>query len=578
MDTVGSETENNETAHNSRAAALLDGDAERKNAGGTSLFELGNIALSPFISAPKPTAAEENHPSILSGGGGVVATHPPIFMTPMNTHLSLDGFNNNDDEDDAMHNDGGEDHIAEQLAAGLLIDDGEDDIDLPIVEETGGHESQEEEKKVSEEGDGYAIAQENNPKGKMQFVKLPTGFSVGSGGNVVTEDEAQRQRRQELASRQEQHPESSEAASDMVPDNGEKEKKKRRNRRGKGKKKAQDDIEEEDPHVEEDKPEPITTSDAIKKLKQQEVSIGSDTKVQMKRSESALSLSTKNSNDDGSAPVINLLGGAKKITGTEKVNSRRGKKSKGKNKALGNDESANLRAARNFNRSVRSCVERSDPDGMADLLRDKRNHHFALDSHVLETVMKAYVMAAMFEDALYCLRNCTLPGSLSTVQTEKILECLPQNLRNSSAYHAADMINALCIATEFDQPTTRTYFMRIVRGIALEFLEEATSARDRICSAPCERLVRSASCVVDARLRRGKKATGELFSDTKHIKSSVHARTHLPQPPGSSPRSSPFASLFPTTTVRLDLRRRGNEQRPCRSSGTSAWRVHSGHG
>ena len=67
------------------------------------------------------------------------------------------------------------------------------------------------------------------------------------------------------------------------------------------------------------------------------------------------------------------------------------------------------------------------------------------------------------------------------------------------------MINALCIATEFDTPTSRTYFMRIVRGIALEFLEEATSARDRICSAPCERLVRSALCVVDASLKRGKK-------------------------------------------------------------------------
>ena len=125
----------------------------------------------------------------------------------------------------------------------------------------------------------------------------------------------------------------------------------------------------------------------------------------------------------------------------------------------------------------------------------------------LETVMKAYVMAAMFDDALYCLRNCTLPGTLSTAQTERILTCLPQNLRNSSAYTAADMINALCIATEFDKPTSRTYFMRIVRGIALEFLEEATSARDRICSAPCERLVRSALCVVDASLKRGKKPT-----------------------------------------------------------------------
>mmetsp|Transcript_15166 Transcript_15166/g.23097 ORF Transcript_15166/g.23097 Transcript_15166/m.23097 type:complete len:903 (-) Transcript_15166:1473-4181(-) len=144
---------------------------------------------------------------------------------------------------------------------------------------------------------------------------------------------------------------------------------------------------------------------------------------------------------------------------------------------------------------------------MRALLRDKRNHNFALESTVLETVLKAYIMAAMFDDALYCLRNCTLPGTLATAQTERILLCLPQNLRNSSAFTAADMINALCISTDFDMPTKRTYFLRIVRGIALEFLEEAMSARDRICSAPCERLVRSAQCVVDARLKRGKKAT-----------------------------------------------------------------------
>ena len=41
----------------------------------------------------------------------------------------------------------------------------------------------------------------------------------------------------------------------------------------------------------------------------------------------------------------------------------------------------------------------------------------------------------------------------------------------------------------------------------MKFLEEATSTRKRICSAPCERLVQSALCVVGARLRRGKKAT-----------------------------------------------------------------------
>jgi hypothetical protein len=181
-------------------------------------------------------------------------------------------------------------------------------------------------------------------------------------------------------------------------------------------------------------------------------------------------------------------------------------KSRGKKKALSKDDAANQRAAKHFNKSVRLCVENGDADGIREIIHDKRNHNFALDKTVLETVMKAFVVAAMFEEGLYCLRNCTLPGTLSTSQTERILQCMPQNLRNSSAYTAADMINALCIATEFDKPTSRTYFIRIVRGISLEFLEEVMSARDRICSAPCERLVRAAVCVVDARFKRGKKA------------------------------------------------------------------------
>ena len=546
------------TNNNITSESLSGGGMSNNNnndVGSTSLFDIGNIALSPFISTPTTTTAtatssnnassvqqssnnmsDHHRSSVLSGGGGVVSSHPPIFMTRMNTHLSLDGFNNDDDVDADM---GGrdEDHIAEQLAAGLLIDDGDDDDDNnnnggvnksnnvnigmvnPIVE-VMGLESHGEEKKVS--ADDEEEDKDMPRRGKMQFVKLPTGFSIGAGGNVVTEDEAGRQKqieREQQLAQQEGGAENNDGEKAVKA-----KKKKKRNQKSKGKNKDRDaDIIDEDEDAaanleggeENEETKPTTASDAIKKLKAQEVSIGSTTKVQMKRSESALSLSTKNSTEDGNTPVINLLGGAsnKKITGSEKV--KKGKKSKGKNKALGNDEAANLRAARHFNRSVRACVERSDPDGMRDILRDKRNHHFALDSHVLETVMKAYVMAAMFEDALYCLRNCALPGTLSTIQTERILQCLPQNLRNSSAYTAADMINALCIATEFDQPTTRTYFMRIVRGIALEFLEEATSARDRICSAPCERLVRSAQCVVDARLRRGKKPT-DLVVDPGH--------------------------------------------------------------
>ncbi len=244
------------------------------------------------------------------------------------------------------------------------------------------------------------------------------------------------------------------------------------------------------PPEEEEVPE-ITATDALKALPAQEVSITANTTVQIRRTDSSASL-TKAEDE-----VIKVSG-----TGQAKKKGKSQKK-----KPLSKDDSANQKAAKAFNKAVRLCVERSDPDAMREILHDKRNHNFALDKTVLETVMKAYVMAAMFEDALYCLRNCTLPGTLSTIQTERILQCLPQNLRNSSAYTAADMINALCIATEFDSPTSRTYFLRIVRGISLEFLEEVMSARDRMCSAPCERLVRAAVCVVDARLKRGKKPT-----------------------------------------------------------------------
>ena len=252
-------------------------------------------------------------------------------------------------------------------------------------------------------------------------------------------------------------------------------------------------------------PEPLSTLSVLKALPAQEVSITATTSVQIKKSTSTVSLASSSQNN-----------GVNSLNKSNGSHHKTKKNRKSKAKVHKDDKVANQKAARKFNREVRACVENSDPDGLTDLLRNKKYRNYALDANVLETVMKAYVMAAMFDDALYCLRNCTLPGTLTPVQTEKILSCLPQNLRNSSAYTAADMINSLCIATEFEQPTSRTYFMRIVRGIALEFLEEATSARDRICSAPCERLVRSAQCVVDASLRRGKKKPTEIVVHPGH--------------------------------------------------------------
>jgi len=329
-----------------------------------------------------------------------------------------------------------ETRISEQLATGLLIGDCRR-MDQRRAEEKGSA--------VKEAKEGL-LGETTMPNKRKQFVRLPAGFSLGVGGNVL-------------------------------------ERKKEHNF------------------------DTIRGLDEIRKV--QEVSIGNKTEVQVNRSELVNSFPGSN----GSL-VDNLCCGERKITGTEKLkkNSRRNRKTKAYKE---NEKAVNSRAARHFNRAVRACVERSDPDGIRYILRNKHNHMFALDSHVLETVMKAYVTAALFEDALFCLRNSTRPGTLNTIQTERILHCLPQNLRNSSAYTAIDMINALCIATEFDQPTSRSYFIRIIRGIALEFLEEATSARDRICSVSCERLVRSAYCIVDARLRRGKKAT-DLIVDPGH--------------------------------------------------------------
>lgn len=249
-----------------------------------------------------------------------------------------------------------------------------------------------------------------------------------------------------------------------------------------------------------------TATKVLAALPAQEVSITASSSVRRTSSVTQSSVSHSSS-------VINL--NSLSATGSSlTTNNLAGKKKKVKSgvvKKTKDNDKAKARAAMLFNRAVRECVERSDPDTMRCILRDPANKNYALDATVLETVMKAYVMAAMFEDALFCLRHCTLPGTLSAHQTERILTCLPQNLRNSSTFVAADMINALSIATEFDNPKKRTYFLRIVRGISLEFLEEATSARDRICNAPCERLIRAALCVVDAQFKRGRRV-GELVA------------------------------------------------------------------
>jgi hypothetical protein len=116
-------------------------------------------------------------------------------------------------------------------------------------------------------------------------------------------------------------------------------------------------------------------------------------------------------------------------------------------------DKAKARAAMLFNRAVRECVDRSDPDTMRCILRDPANKKYALDATVLETVMRP--------TSWWQCSKMLFTAFDAAHQTERILTCLPQNLRNSSAFVAADMINALFIATEFENPMKGTYFLRI---------------------------------------------------------------------------------------------------------------------
>ncbi|GAX22248.1 hypothetical protein FisN_19Lh318 [Fistulifera solaris] len=241
-------------------------------------------------------------------------------------------------------------------------------------------------------------------------------------------------------------------------------------------KKKKEVVKEEETDVEKDQTSPVDATVALQRLPAQEVSITAATQVKMAQQQEA-----------AAAPV------------ETKSTSDKKKKSKKQNPKMQDAK----QAARVFNNAVRLAVERGDVQGTRDLLYEKRNHQFALDCNVLETAMKAFIMAALLEDALYCLRNCTLPDTLSVIQAERILQCLPQNLRHSSVFCAGDVIRSLCVVTQLGDK--RPYFLRIVRAIALEFLEEATTARDRICSSPCERLVRQGLCIVNVKLERGKK-------------------------------------------------------------------------
>ena len=87
----------------------------------------------------------------------------------------------------------------------------------------------------------------------------------------------------------------------------------RKKKRSKKKKSREDGDDGGDGGEEEAKapepPKPVTTTEAIKKLKQQEVSIGASTKVQMRRNDSALSLTGEGGAATGATDADGVSGG-----------------------------------------------------------------------------------------------------------------------------------------------------------------------------------------------------------------------------------------------------------------------------
>ena len=83
----------------------------------------------------------------------------------------------------------------------------------------------------------------------------------------------------------------------------------------------------------------------------------------------------------------------------------------------------------------------------------------------------------------------------SPIQPVRLVASSGEWLKTTAFYERPDPVAGV----------TREFY--VLGGAEKQCMLDPYATRDRICSAPCERLIRSAVCVVDARLRRGKKAT-----------------------------------------------------------------------
>jgi len=164
-------------------------------------------------------------------------------------------------------------------------------------------------------------------------------------------------------------------------------------------------------------------------------------------------------------------------------NNNKKKKRKKKNPRMPSAEHQANKAKKALTKQIQACIQDNTSEALTELLQSHMNANIALDRHTLESLLHYLVQAAMFDDANIALNRYCEEDSVDLGMIERCLVCLPQNMRRASPYVILDYILALSRVANFANKAVRSYWLRVVQGVVLEFVEECTSCRDRICSA-----------------------------------------------------------------------------------------------
>ena len=125
---------------------------------------------------------------------------------------------------------------------------------------------------------------------------------------------------------------------------------------------------------------------------------------------------------------------------------------------------------------IQSFIKKHNSKDLIDLLHSDAAN-IALDTHTIENLLQYMVTSAMFGEANFVLSRYCEGGSVSLGAVERCLGSLPQNMRQASPYQVLAFISGLSMVSNLADDTVRSYWLRVVQGAVLEFVEECTSCR-----------------------------------------------------------------------------------------------------